>query len=229
MKSAVTSKASEQEVADALRQIVGTLQSQDLASTASVVLVGSAARHARQPGSDIDVMVVSDEKPQFDHLPYDVHVQTLTRREFVDRLCRRDDFALWAIRYGEPVTDPAGWFARVRERPEARAWPDPAHNFKLAQQRLSMARELLDMGDEDAAREELLFALSHLARAMLLERGVFPLSRPELAGQLAEVGDDETSRMLDSVMRDTSLAASRLEDVIARPSRRLERERGDAR
>ena len=47
-----------------------------------------------------------------------------------------------------------------------------------------MAAGLLETGDAEAATEELVYAASHIARAILLARGVFPLSRAELPPQL---------------------------------------------
>jgi len=54
--------------------------------------------------------------------------------------------------------------------------------------RLSAAQALLQMGDLDAAQVELRFAITLLARAVLLRANSYPLSRPELAQQLDGLG-----------------------------------------
>ena len=40
--------------------------------------------------------------------------------------------------------------------------------------------------------------LTHLARAALSEAGVFPYSRPELPGQLRDIGDHALADRLDA-------------------------------
>ena len=72
---------------------------------------------------------------------------------------------------------------------------------------MKMASGLLDVGDLDAASEELLFAASHVARATLLRDGVFPLSRPELPSQLDTV-DSSLGRLLEALMDDDTDTAS---------------------
>jgi hypothetical protein len=51
------------------------------------------------------------------------------------------------------------------------------------------------MGDREAAREELIFVLGHIARGLLLKNGRFPLSRPELAEQVNELGYPELAAL----------------------------------
>ena len=58
---------------------------------------------------------------------------------------------------------------------------------------------MLDVGDIDAASEELMFAASHVARAALLKHGVFPLSRPELPSQLEAI-EPGLARLLDRLI-----------------------------
>ncbi len=58
------------------------------------------------------------------------------------------------------------------------------------------------MGDEDTALELELASLSHDARAVLVEAGIFPASRPELPNQLTKIGANmlaaQVSRALDA-------------------------------
>ena len=64
---------------------------------------------------------------------------------------------------------------------------------------MSMASELIEVGDIDAAIEELMFAASHIARAVLLKQDVFPLSRPELPLQLENI-EPSLSRLLQGLI-----------------------------
>jgi len=59
-----------------------------------------------------------------------------------------------------------------------------------------LAAQLLELGDFDAAHEELKKAAGQLARYWLLCRQVAPLSRPELPLQLQEVGSPELGALL---------------------------------
>ena len=55
-------------------------------------------------------------------------------------------------------------------------------------------------GDDEAADEVRLAALTQRARARLLRVGIFPLSRPELPDQLVELGDIELARQLADLL-----------------------------
>ena len=68
-------------------------------------------------------------------------------------------------------------------------------------------RDLLEIGDGEAAREQELTLLTHQARARLIRNGVLPLSRPELAAQLDEIGDDELAGRLRRALEERPMAA----------------------
>jgi len=57
----------------------------------------------------------------------------------------------------------------------------------------------LETDDIAAAAEEMLYAVSHTARTMLLKAGVFPLSRPEIIGQLNEAGQQRLAKLLQEL------------------------------
>jgi hypothetical protein len=71
------------------------------------------------------------------------------------------------------------------------------------------------MGDLPAAEEEIRFALSHLARAELLGKGVFPLSRQELPAQLQEAGQPRLAQMMKQANSVTSMTNSDVGAAIA--------------
>ena len=130
-----------------------------------------------------------------------MHLQQDSRSRFLKRLEDGDDYPGWALRFGTPLRDPGGWWAeRAAAETADPHWPDWRPKVEYANKRIRMASELLEVGDVDAATEELLFAASHVARAVLLKQGVFPLSRPELPSQLEEVDSelaDLLSRLID--------------------------------
>jgi hypothetical protein len=65
--------------------------------------------------------------------------------------------------------------------------------------------DLFQLGDPDAAHEQALSYLTHSARAELLERGVYPASRPELPGQLPGIGDHHRADWLDRMLQEDSV------------------------
>ena len=79
------------------------------------------------------------------------------------------------------------------------------------------------MGDVRAANEEMLLALSHLARASILRRGEFPLSRPELAAQLDSLGDSSLASLLRGAIQaklTRSEISRALDEVLSSPELR---------
>lgn len=170
---------------------------------AAVVLIGSAARGEGTERSDVDFLVVWPEERAVKVRPSaDSHVHQETRGRFLKRLSQNEDFPAWALRYGVPIRDPDGWWSeQVRQEEQNPHWPDWRAKIVHGSKRLRMAAMALEDGDEAAAAEELLFAASHAARAVLLKSGVFPLSRPELPSQL-EVVDDALSCALRGLIGD---------------------------
>jgi len=152
----------------------------------SVVLIGSAARNAATAESDLDLLVLSHDGMKMVQTPGPLHVQTMTGTKFRDRLRSGDDFAAWCVRFGIPIVRSALWDELVAS-PEASTWPDWRQKIEHAARRLLLASSLRESRDLDAAAEELTYAVSHVARAILLKSNVFPLSRPEMIAQLKEL------------------------------------------
>lgn len=156
-----------------------------------IVLIGSAARGEATERSDVDFLVVWPEERTFKIRPsLDSHVHQETRGRFLERLSQNEDFPAWALRYGVPIRDPDGWWSeQVKQEERNPHWPDWRAKIVHGAKRLRMAAMALEDDDSEAAAEELLFAASHAARAVLLKSGVFPLSRPELPSQLEGLDD----------------------------------------
>ena len=168
--------------------LLNSLTEEGLADKTTVVLIGSSARRVMNDRSDVDILVLKDDdrRLRIEH-PGDVHLQQDSRSRFLRRLEEGDDYPGWALRYGIPLSDSDGWWAMQtaaeRENPH---WPDWCPKVKHARKRMRITAALLEIGDYEAASEELMLATSHVARATLLRQGVFPLSRPELPSQLME-------------------------------------------
>jgi predicted nucleotidyltransferase len=179
----------------------------------AVVLVGSWARDQAMtsPLSDIDVLLLGEgirpkRSPKIQYL----HVSEDDLRA---RALAGDDFVQWALRYGVPLKGRNLWSSLARELLPQAPWPDPARKLAQAKKRLVAATDLLEMGDLDAAQEELRFAASHLARAKLIGEHVFPLSRPELPEQLQRVGEERLGSILRLLESLAGLPRRQLRDV----------------
>ena len=172
--------------------VLDALASSGMLDSATVVLVGSSARNSMHERSDIDVLVVHEDdcRIRLDR-PGDVHLQQEIRSRFLRRLEDGDDYPAWALRFGISVRDPDGWWSKqVAAELDNPHWPDWRPKVDYAKKRISVSEQLLDTGDVDAASEEMMFAASHVARAVLLQKGQFPLSRMELPSQLESIAPD---------------------------------------
>ena len=187
-----------------------------------VVLVGSFARAARPHDlSDIDLLVVDEDGRGLQAT--DVQVVAIPARELRERAAAGDDFVQWALRFGEPISARRKWQELREQLLPSAPWPDPARSAERARRALRFSRDLAAMGDIEAAQEQSLLGVSHVARAVLLHARVFPLSRPELSDQLESIGDqalaDSLRRLMDGelsrgdISKSNDLAIRRLEDL----------------
>jgi predicted nucleotidyltransferase len=193
-----------------LRRTLGNTRDADC-----VVLVGSVARKTRaSPLGDIDVLVINGRARKLLHPG--VQTTALTIDTFKERVRTGDDFAQWALRFGVSIRGRTKWQMLQRELLNDAPWPNPAVKLTQALRRLKRAQELMDLGDANAAQEDLLYAASHLARAKLLGLRVFPLSRPELSAQLLGVGMVELASLLEQLHLDNELADDELKRLLSR-------------
>lgn len=175
----------------------------------SVVLVGSAARGRATEESDIDLLVIGERRPRsMSDLPR-YHVQVASETDFMRNLALGEDFEAWCVRFGLPLYDNGLW-SRIKQSPEAAGWPRWQAKIPHAIRRLLMATALVEMGDADAASEETVYGLGHIARGLLLKSGVFPLSRPELAEQVKGLGYSHLAELHEELRRSSNARLSRL-------------------
>jgi hypothetical protein len=164
-----------------------------------VVLIGSVARGTASENSDVDLLVLSTGHPEGVPTESPAHVQYFTPADFLGRLREGDDFAGWCVRHGIALDGAEEW-ERLTASPEATVWPDWRRKLPHATRRLQLGADMLRVGDVDAASEETLYLLTHLGRALLLRAGAFPLSRPEMAGQLEAAGYPSLGRLISRLL-----------------------------
>jgi predicted nucleotidyltransferase len=165
----------------------------------AIVAYGSAVRDVPE-SSDVDLLYVySGEDAASATPPMDVELREFQAETLDDRVAAGDEVLGWSLRYGVPLFEREGWWTRLQSR-----WADrlPLPSATAAEERaaraLKVAKGLEAGGDEDAAAELRLSALTQQARARLIRHGVFPLSRPELPEQLASIGEWEIASELDA-------------------------------
>jgi hypothetical protein len=174
-----------------------------------VVLVGSVARGTRiADAGDLDILVLNGADSQV--LMPGVQITSLSVESLIDRVLSGDDFTQWALRFGVTIHGRSVWNELKAQLLTQAPWPIAEIKKGHAVKRLTRARELLEMNDLQAAREELGYAGNHIARAMLLQSHVFPLSRPELPDQLREVQQGGFADLLERLQSDDDVDASQV-------------------
>lgn len=168
------------------------------ATVDAVVLVGSVARSVAHERSDVDLVVIfQGEQPDIGEAPIDVDVWAYARESVDHRVADGNDLLGWAIHYGVPLFDRRHYWRDLVSRWAGRV---PLPSVALAEARAARteaaAANFLALGDEDAALELAVSALTHRARAALLRRQIYPASRPELPGQLEAIGQETLADLL---------------------------------
>jgi hypothetical protein len=155
----------------------------------AVVAVGSAVRPS-VPTFDLDLVVICRERAKLTAKPpIEIDMRAYAADQ-VDGLIRGgNDLLGWAVKFGKLLFQREGLWDTILE-----SWHDrlPLPSAEIASQRADDAfrrmKNVYELGDSDAAYEQALSYVTHLARAELLKRRVYPASRPELPGQLHAIG-----------------------------------------
>jgi hypothetical protein len=113
-----------------------------------------------------------------------VDVVATSAARFRSSLIEGDDFAQWTLRCGCILHDTGSMRDGVRLIVERALWPDPRRKLDSLDVHRTEVERLIQMRDQDAAREQLRAMLTAGARGLLLQAQVFPLARKELPAQL---------------------------------------------
>lgn len=167
----------------------------------AVVATGSAVRDVDR-SDDLDLVLIhSGTRPNLARPPISVDLRCYDQARVASKLADGHSYLSWAVRFGRPLLERDGWWSSLRASWNPRLGvPSAAEATDLAQQAENHRDALADAGDEDAAAEMALSALTHRARAALSTAGVFPKSRPELAGQLRRIGERKLAGRLDDAL-----------------------------
>lgn len=186
----------------------------------AIIAVGSAVRD-NVKSADIDLVLIArdSEKILQNRPPIEVDIRIFAAEEVELKVLKGHDYLGWAVKYGAVLHEKDSFWSKLVAKlgnevplPSAFAARERA---ALAQR---FARELLEMGDEDAASEQLLSLLTHLARAELIDAGVYPASRPELPFQLKEIGQAKLANLFEKALNREHPSIDLINEIEALPS-----------
>ena len=168
----------------------------------AIVATGSAVRDVERT-DDLDLVLVYRKlRPALGRPPIDIDLRQYERAD-VPRLLRSGhDYLSWTVRFGRALFERDGRWTALRADWNDRLALPSADEARVRAQKVQRLRDdMLAVGDHDAAAELEISMLTHLARAALSEAGVFPYSRPELPGQLRDIGDHALADRFDRAVR----------------------------
>jgi hypothetical protein len=169
----------------------------------AVIAIGSGVRRGVR-SVDVDLLTITDGPPQRVRAPIEVDVRQIDASEIESKLRQGNDLLGWAIMYGKVLVERDRFWTEFAKTHRGRV---PLPSSDEARMRAERAQRhvhaLIEIGDADAAAEQLASVFTHLARAALIDRKVYPASRPELPSQLRGVGEVELAQALDDAMART--------------------------
>lgn len=151
----------------------------------AVVIFGSSVRPVSE-SYDLDLLYLFREKPpNFRPPPIEVDLRAYEIQKVPRLLEAGHDLLTWALRFGRAIFERDSiWTNLKRDWQDKVPFPDSSVARARAAKSFALLKELEQVGDTDAAFEQWVTYLTHVARAELIDARVFPGSRPELVGQL---------------------------------------------
>jgi HEPN domain-containing protein len=190
----------------------------------AVIAIGSAVR-PKVSSADLDLVVICRYSEKLkDKPPIEVDLRAYEADQVDTLISSGNDLLGWAVKYGRALFQRNGFWDHVLT-----SWRDrvPLPSFDVAVQRANDAyrrlSEMLELRDYDAAYEQALSYVTHLARAELLKKGKHPASRPELSKDLRALGDtalaDSLERLIDGERTTQADLAKLLENLRSKKKR----------
>jgi hypothetical protein len=188
-------------IPDALRDLHGVVVARaQQVGARGLILSGSTARGRRTKISDLDYHLVGNKIATRD-LSFELDLHVLSTEELRAEILDGDDFIQWSLRFGQIVLDDGTLLEAIRLMAEHRPWPDIVRKRDHAEKSLELARRVVESGDQDGALVQVRTGLSLAARAYLLSKREFPMSRAELPGQLLATGNAGAARALQACIQ----------------------------
>jgi hypothetical protein len=172
-------------------------------TTCAIVAIGSSVRSAHHLGSDVDFLVIADTDIVLDgSRPIDVDLRLFARSEVDQKIREGDDLLGWALRFGRTIFERQQYWTNLSES-WAHRLPLPSSDVYVLRARRfeRIAADMIAAGDFEAGLDQVIGMLTHKGRASLIRAGVYPASRPELPGQLREIGELRLADWLEQALQ----------------------------
>jgi hypothetical protein len=168
----------------------------------AIVAIGSAVR-PKVDSADLDLIVIRDDTRAVDRAaPLEIDLRIYSMAEVMPQISSGHDLLGWAIKFGRVLFQRNHyWDQLVNAWQDRLPLPSPAVARKRAASAHRRLAKVLESGDVDASQEQALSYLTHLARAELLNKSIYPASRPELPSQLRAIGSFQIAEWLDSLLQ----------------------------
>lgn len=181
----------------------------------AIVAIGSAVR-PNVSSTDLDLLTLyTGLKSLKVTPPIEVDLRTYSLAGIEDKLRGGHDLLTWSVKFGRVLYQRGDFWDTLVDSWRFRL-PLPSAN--RARERAVVVyrhlREMLDVGDAQAAREQAISYLTHLVRADLLDRGIYPASRPELTQQMREAGGSDIAQSLEQLLMNESIDLSELNNLL---------------
>jgi hypothetical protein len=180
-----------------------------------VVAIGSAIR-PNVVSTDLDLIVISAEAtPLHISPPMEIDLRVYSIGAIDVKIASGHDLLGWAVKFGMVLFQRDHCWDRIID-----VWKDrlPLPSAAIARERAVAAHErlakVLESGDTDAAREQAVSYLTHLARAELLGRGIYPASRPELPSQLRASNGSHIAEQLERLLQNDRIDDTPLNQLL---------------
>jgi hypothetical protein len=172
-------------------------------SVVAVVAFGAAVR-TNCFTADVDLLVIYEHpRPPAEGRPIDVDIRWYECSQAETLIKEGQELLGWVLQFVELLCEKDDYWTNLRAQ-----WLDrmPFPSATVAEDRVKRAwhlyQQLSEMGDEDAAQEQRLVALTQEARACLIRHSVYPASRPELPGQLRAIHELGLAARLEVALRE---------------------------
>ena len=176
----------------------------------AIVATGSSVRDVAY-SDDLDLVIVYQNcLPAMPRPPISIDLRGYDEAEVTQRLAEGHDYLSWTVRFGQVLFERGSWWTSLRaDWFDRLCLPSVTEANARAEKAKRLSMELREAGDEDAADELQLSSLTHISRAELSRAHVFPKSRPELVGQLHEIGQHTLAGQLSGALERRQIRSQR--------------------
>jgi hypothetical protein len=170
----------------------------------AVVAIGSSVR-AGVKSLDLDLVVICEKSADFVcRPPMEIDVRKFDAADVRKEIQSGNDLLGCGVRFGVILFERSKFWTNILKEYSKRL---PLPSAEIARKRAEITKqrveEFLKIGDKEATLEQEITYYTHLARAVLIEHGVYPASRPELPSQLQEIGEVELADKFQKVLNAT--------------------------